>query len=94
MNGQVNVDTVYAFVVRDPRDDTEGIPAFLSKGGTPMPMIGADKERIESLRPIAQEIADASGVALTLCHFTTREDVETIEPNKESNEPRGFTEIG
>ena len=58
-------------------DDEEGVIAFMSADG-PMPMIAADPERLEQLRPIAQQVADAMDVTVTLARFGTREDLETL----------------
>jgi hypothetical protein len=77
--GQLRIEQMYAFVAVDPTDNTEGIPAFIAPGG-PMPMVGADMARVESLRPIAQQIATATGVPITLCRFEVRTEVEVIEP--------------
>lgn len=78
MRGQVHIDTMYAYIVMDD-DDTEGIPAFMN-GNTAMPMVGADQARIESLDPIAQQLATELGKKVTLVRFSVREEVKVIEP--------------
>jgi hypothetical protein len=75
--GQVKIESMYAFIVLDPADNTEGIPALNSPDG-PLPMVGADMARIEQLRPWAEHIASTMGAKVTLAHFTNRTDVETI----------------
>lgn len=78
MRGQVHIDTMYAYIVMDD-DDTEGIPAFMN-GNTAMPMVGADQARIESLDPIAQQLATELGKKVTLVRFSVREEIKVIEP--------------
>jgi hypothetical protein len=80
MKGQLNIETIFAFVLRDD-DGTEGIPATLV-GPMQMPLVGADMDRVASLEPIAQQLANASGKTIELVQFTTREHLKTIEPNR------------
>lgn len=71
------LQTVTAFVAVDESDDSEGIISFWDAlQGAHMPMIGADQARIESLKPIAQEVARATGQPVKLVRFSVREDVE------------------
>ena len=80
------VDTMYAFLVEN--EDGEGIPAFLHpETGMMMPMVAADKERVEQLRPMAQMMANHHGKTFRLTHFTTRTDVEVIEPDGGPQDP-------
>lgn len=78
MDGQLRIDTVHVFVVVD-RDGTEGIPAIRA-GDTMMPLIAADAARLDSLRPLAQQIATTMGVPVKLVRFSAREEVEEIRP--------------
>lgn len=75
MEGQLRIDQMFAFICLDD-DGTEGIPAFLA-GGLAMPMVGADMKRVESLRPIAQDMVKA-GKKITLVKFSVRETLEEI----------------
>ena len=70
---------MYAYVVLDPEDDTEGIPAW-DAGGVAMPMVGADMKMAERLKPMALAIAKRSGAKITLCRFEVRTELETFEP--------------
>ena len=78
MKGQLRIDTTFAFVVVDV-DGTEGVPAIIAPDGTVWPMIGADEERIDSLRPMAVDAARILGRPIELVRFTNREHVEWIE---------------
>jgi hypothetical protein len=64
-------------------DDVEGIAASYSRELDMMaPMIGADKDRLISLKPEAQKIADLCGKELVLKRFQLVEDsLEVITPN-------------
>lgn len=79
MKGQLRIEQMYAFVMLDPADNTEGIPAFQGPDGMMMPMVGADMERVEQLRPIAEQMARVSGGKVTLCRFEVRTELEVIE---------------
>ncbi len=74
----LRIDEIFAFVATDD-DGNEGVAAQLIDGSW-FPLLGADMERVNSCREIAQGIADASGKPLTLVLFGSRSDVETIEP--------------
>jgi hypothetical protein len=70
------ISEVHAYIVVTENGD-EGIAAFLSEGVW-MPMICADMARVESMRPMARRIAEATGQEVRLVKFATRTDVETI----------------
>jgi hypothetical protein len=53
----LKITEMFAFVVEDTDSHDEGIMSFRDLDGTQWPMVGADLERIEQLRPIADVIA-------------------------------------
>ena len=59
---------MYAFVVADKDQDDEGIMGFRTHGGM-MPMVGADMKRVESLKPIADEICKKIGKTYKIFKF-------------------------
>jgi hypothetical protein len=71
------IDEVFVFVASDA--DGEGVPAFLS-GDVMLPLVCADKARVDSLRGMAKKLARESGNKITLCRFSVREELEVIEP--------------
>ncbi len=72
------IETVWAFLaIHD--DDDEGVMGA-SINGTLMPLIAADEQRIEILRPYAEAAAKLSGKTIMLAKFERRVDVETITP--------------
>ena len=73
------IDEMYAFTQVDPADNTEGIIAFHAGSGW-MPMVGADMERVQYLRPRAQEVANATGTPVKVLRFSVREEVAEIRP--------------
>jgi len=75
----LKITEMYAFIAHEP--DGEGIPCF-QFGDTLFPLVGADTARVDSLRQMAQVIADTSGMTLTLARFTVREELETITPRE------------
>jgi hypothetical protein len=74
--GGFRIDEVHAYIVVGESGD-EGIAAFHTGQGW-MPMICADKARIESLRPMAESLARETGHEIKLVRFAVRTDVETI----------------
>lgn len=68
------IDTIYAFIAFN--ETGEGIVAMPAADGW-MPMIAADAARLESLRPIAKQIAQSTKIAIKLIRLTTREELET-----------------
>ena len=80
MNGQLRIESMYAFIQLDPRDNTEGVIAFMDPNTrTWMPMVGADMSRIEQLRPLAKDTARITKRPVRLVHFIGRNDVEVID---------------
>ncbi|HEY7541599.1 MAG TPA: hypothetical protein VIF11_15750 [Methylomirabilota bacterium] len=78
------IKTITAFVAVG-ADGDEGIIARKdSRGGTWMPLIGADGDRIESLAPHVQAIADETGQEIRMVRFSVREDLATILPRNRS----------
>ena len=73
----LRIDEIYAFIAQDA--DGEGLPAFMHNGMM-MPMVCADKTRVDSLREIAKQMARESGNKITLCRFSVRQEIEVIEP--------------
>lgn len=71
---------LWAWVSVENAPDDEGVCGFLAPDGTWMPLVGADRKRIESLRPMARLIAEKSGKPVRLVRFSARTDVEVLEP--------------
>ena len=71
------ISELFAFIAEDSGPDDEGVTAFLS-GGTWLPMIAADRARVDSLRPMAEAIAKSTGQKIHLVRFSTREVLEEI----------------
>lgn len=75
----MKIDCLYAWVCTE-ADGGEGIPAAHLPGlpGVPMPLIGADMVRIESLRPYALAVAVELGLPVKLCRFDRMTVVEAL----------------
>jgi hypothetical protein len=71
------IDRLWAFLSVD--DGGEGLCAA-PIGGMTLPLVGADKRRVDMLIPLAKKIAAASGKPVRLAKFGTREDVEIYQP--------------
>lgn len=71
------IDEMFAFVAVDEEDGTEGVcSVWMSPEEGHMPLIGADMNRVESLRPAAELIARQTGLTVRLVKFVTRVDLE------------------
>jgi hypothetical protein len=73
------IEQMYAFVAEDA--EGEGVCGFRGDLGW-MPLVGADIARVESIRHVAQIIADQSGKPIRLLRFAVREELEVIHPRK------------
>lgn len=72
------ITEMWAWVCTEP-DGGEGIPAFEMNGHV-MPLMGADKLRIESLRPMAQKVL-GQGLPVKLLKFSNMEVMEELRIN-------------
>jgi hypothetical protein len=70
------IDALYAWVATEP-DGGEGV-CSVQLGGIHMPLIGADMDRIKSLREHAEAVHRASGYSVRLVRFSRREDLEIL----------------
>lgn len=70
------ITELYAWVCTEP-DGSEGIPA-VKVGNMVMPLVGADRERVESHREAAVEVANRQGFAIRLVRFSQTEIIEHI----------------
>lgn len=71
------ITEMWAYIAQTP--EGEGVVA-IKKGIAWMPLVGADLERIQSMRPMAERLAKQSGQRMTLVRFTTRTELDVIEP--------------
>jgi len=72
------IDHLWAWVSFD--ESGEGVCAFITADGLAVPLIAADENRLRAMRPRAVEIARMSGKPVRLVQFTTRRDIEVIQP--------------
>lgn len=73
------ITELFAFITEDSGPDDEGVVAFNVEGHVWMPMVAADRARVDSLRPMAEAIAKATGQKIHLVRFSTREVLEEIK---------------
>jgi hypothetical protein len=76
---------MYAFISSD--ETGEGVVGMMLSDGSHIPLIGADMDMIDTLRPIAQEIANDARCKIKLIRFSVREELEEINP--QSGGPNG-----
>lgn len=63
------ITELFAFVSVHPNGQGEGIMAVQLKDGLWMPLIGADLERIEQLKPIADQMVEGTDIHYELRYF-------------------------
>ena len=71
------IAALYAWVAEEP-DGGEGVLS-MQLGGVQMPLVGADRERIESLRHYAEQIRALTSYPIRLVRYTHREDLEELK---------------
>jgi hypothetical protein len=71
-----SIDALYAWVATEP-DGGEGI-CSAQIGGTHMPLVGANMDRIKSLRLYAEAVRRMSGYPVRLVRFGSRDDLEVL----------------
>lgn len=81
------VHEIWAYVAEDAQGE-EGIVAYPTPSGI-MPLLGADRERVASLRRFAEAAAIARGKVVELRRFHLVEsEIEVIEPAVRSSRGR------
>jgi hypothetical protein len=74
----VKLEYIWAYVSEDDKGD-EGLCGWLDERTKQyLPMIAPDKERLASLRPLAEIIAKQTNKKVKVLKFSVREDVEEI----------------
>lgn len=73
----LTIDAIYAWVAIE-ADGSEGVCAC-QVSGLMMPLVGADIDRIKSLRRYAEHTSAVTGCPVRLVRFSRREDLEVLE---------------
>jgi hypothetical protein len=73
-----SIEAIYAWVATEP-DGGEGICSAQQLGSNlVMPLVGADIDRIKSLRPHAEAVRRITGYPVRLVRFGSRDDLEVL----------------
>jgi len=76
------ITRVYAWVAEEP-DGGEGILTMQSPSGRMIPLIGADRARVENYQDLAEDVAGHTGYPVRLKVFSAGTVIDTISrPNK------------
>lgn len=80
------ITELFAWVCREPNGG-DGIPAIAGPGGILFPLVGADLERMQSLRDHARSVNLDQGYPVRLVRFTSLEVLEEFGtwPEQESD---------
>lgn len=77
------ITEMWAWISTNPEGEgVLAVQAIIDGELTWMPLIGADQERMNSLRPQAITIANRERWTIKLIHLSTREDLETYTPGE------------
>ncbi len=71
------IEEMYAFVAEESGPDDEGVVA-MNLGNIMLPLVGADMDRMNSLKPMAKGISVKIGKRVKLLRFTQREDLGDV----------------
>lgn len=75
------IDEMFAFIAENEPGE-EGVTGItvssFSGSDIFMPLVGADMERMESLKQVAKELAATTGKPIKLVKFSKREEIETL----------------
>jgi hypothetical protein len=72
------IEALYAWVCTEP-DGGEGVAGMNIPGlGGMVPLVGADMDRMKSLRPYAEQLREITGIPIRLVRFSRREDLEIL----------------
>ena len=74
---------VYAWIAEEP-DGGEGILTMQSPSGRMIPLIGADRTRIEGYRDLAENVADHTGYPVRLKVFSGSTVIDTVSQANKS----------
>lgn len=78
-NTMPRIGAIWAYLSRDSHGNEGLCAAPIGPGGMTVPMIAADQARLESLTPIAEQLAAMTGVTIVLVEFTTRTELREIK---------------
>jgi len=71
------IEAMYAWVATE-RDGGEGVLGMDIGLGGVTPLVGADMDRMRSLRPYAEQLKRVTGRPVRLVRFSRREDLEIL----------------
>lgn len=74
------IEKMFAFIAADDGPDDEGVVGASVEPGIWAPLVGADMSRVEALKGVAQEAANASGKEITIVEFSIRKEIGKITP--------------
>lgn len=72
------IERMFAFISENEEGEEEGICAFRDRTMW-MPMVGADNDRVKSLRPIAEDMVRVQKIKIKLVYFSREEVFEEIK---------------
>jgi hypothetical protein len=86
------ITSVHIYTVTDPATGEEGIAGIITPQGG-RPLIAVNDEILEEIKPLAQSVADMTGLPVQLVQFNTRVNVEEVHPNKNAEPSTSLTPV-
>lgn len=86
------IKAVYAYTVVNPETGEEGIAGLITPQGA-RPLIAADEETLEEIKPLAQTAATMMGRPVQLSEFSHRTRITELQPQPEKQDPSDLTAV-
>lgn len=83
---------VHIYTITDPATGEEGIAGIITPQGG-RPLIAVNDEILEEIRPLAQNVANMTGLPVKLVRFSIREDGEEIQPQENADDSATLTPV-
>ena len=86
------IEKMYAYFMTNPETDQEGIAGVITPQGG-RPLCAVDEETLAEIKPLAQDFANATGVSTQLVEFSSRRNIETVNPQENAAPSERMTQV-
>lgn len=86
------IESVHIYTLTDPDTGEEGIAGVVTPQGG-RPLIAVNDEILEEIKPLAQDVANMTGMSVKLVKFDARSEVDSVEPQQDASPSGRMTEV-
>lgn len=86
------IESVHIYTLTDPDTGEEGIAGVVTPQGG-RPLIAVNEEILEEIKPLAQDVANMTGMSVKLVKFDVRSEVGVVEPQEDAAPSDRMTEV-